>query len=39
MKRIIQGYVIAQHNKIDTAHLSKQDLIETLLEIGNDKQQ
>lgn len=39
MKRVIQGYVIAQHNKIDTAHLSKQDLIETLLEIGNDKQQ
>lgn len=39
MKRIIQGYVIAQHNKIDTTHLLKQDLIETLLEIGNDKQQ
>ena len=36
MKQIIQGYVIAQHNKIDTSHLKKNDLIETLVELGND---
>ena len=36
LKHIIQGYVIAQHNKIDTAHLSKKELIETLVELGND---
>lgn len=36
LKHIIQGYVIAQHNNIDTAHLSKNDLIDTLLELGID---
>ncbi|MFZ2544481.1 MAG: hypothetical protein WAW80_00705 [Candidatus Saccharimonadales bacterium] len=36
LKRIIQGYVIAQHNKIDTAHLEKKELIETLIELGQD---
>lgn len=36
LKHIIQGYVIAQHNKIDTAHLNKKDLIETLMELGHD---
>ena len=36
LKHIIQGYVIAQHNKIDTSHLSKDDLIETLIELGHD---
>lgn len=36
LKHIIQGYVIAQHNNIDTAHLKKQELIETLLELGVD---
>jgi len=36
LKHIIQGYVIAQHNKIDTAHLAKNELIETLLELGLD---
>ncbi len=36
LKHIIQGYVIAQHNKIDTSHLSKKDLIETLVELGTD---
>lgn len=36
LKHIIQGYVIAQHNKIDTAHLAKNDLIETLIELGHD---
>lgn len=36
LKHMIQGYVIAQHNNIDTAHLSKKDLIATLLELGID---
>ncbi|AHB42586.1 hypothetical protein RAAC3_TM7C00001G0746 [Candidatus Saccharibacteria bacterium RAAC3_TM7_1] len=36
LKQIIQGYVIAQHNKIDTSHLSREELIKTLLEIGQD---
>jgi hypothetical protein len=36
LKHIIQGYMIAQHNKIDTSHLSKDELIETLVELGRD---
>jgi hypothetical protein len=36
LKHIIQGYVIAQHNKLDTAHLSKEELIATLEELGHD---
>lgn len=36
MKHIIQGYVIAQHNNIDTAHLSKKKLVETIVELGHD---
>jgi len=36
LKRIIQGYVIAQHNNIDTSHLDKKELIETLMELGHD---
>ncbi len=36
LKHIIQGYMIAQHNKIDTAHLSRNELIETLMELGHD---
>lgn len=36
LKHIIQGYVIAQHNNLDTAHLSKQELIDTLMELGSD---
>lgn len=36
LKRIIQGYVIAQHNQIKTDHLSQEELIDTLLEIGQD---
>ena len=36
LKQIIQGYVIAQHNAIETKHLSKNELIETLLELGRD---
>ena len=37
LKHIIQGYVIAQHNKIDVAHLSKDELVRTLRELGHDK--
>ena len=36
LKQMIQGYVIAQHNSIETKHLSKQELIDTLLELGRD---
>ncbi|HRF28585.1 MAG TPA: hypothetical protein PL051_03035 [Candidatus Saccharibacteria bacterium] len=36
LKQIIQGYVIAQHNQIQTSHLDKNELIKTLLEIGRD---
>lgn len=36
LKHMIQGYVIAQHNKIDTAHLDKNELIDTLIELGHD---
>lgn len=37
LRRIIQGYVIAQHNKIDVAHLSKDDLVKTLNELGHHR--
>lgn len=36
LKHLIQGYVIAQHNNIDVAHLSKDELIKTLCELGDD---
>lgn len=36
LKDIIQGYMIAQHNQIEMSHLSKQELIETLTELGCD---
>lgn len=36
LKQIIQGYVIAQHNQIQTSHLDKNELIKTLLEIGRE---
>ena len=36
LKHMIQGYVIAQHNNIDTAHLNKEDLVKTLEELGQD---
>lgn len=36
LKHMIQGYVIAQHNKIDTSHLRRKELIETLVELGQD---
>lgn len=36
LKHLIQGYVIAQHNNIQISHLSKDELIKTLLELGDD---
>lgn len=36
LKCIIQGYVIAQHNQIETKHLNREALIDTLLELGQD---
>lgn len=36
LKQIIQGYVIAQHNQIETSHLKREELIKTLLDLGND---
>ncbi len=39
LKHIIQGYVIAQHNNIDTAHLNTKELVDTLVELGQDSNQ
>jgi len=36
LKDVIQGYMIAKHNKIDTTELSKKELLETLTELGHD---
>lgn len=36
LKQLIQGYVIAQHNQIETSHLKREELIDTLLDLGND---
>ena len=36
LKQVIQGYVIAQHNQIDTAHLEKKELLATVAELGHD---
>ncbi len=36
LKHLIQGYVIAQHNEIDVAHLDRDKLIKTLCELGDD---
>ncbi len=38
LKHMIQGYMIAQHNNIDTKDLSREELIETLLELGRDSE-
>lgn len=37
LKHIIQGYVITQNNKLDTSHLSKRELIQTLEDLGHDR--
>lgn len=36
LKCIIQGYMIAQQNNIQTSHLTKQELIEMLEDLGQD---
>jgi hypothetical protein len=36
LKHILQGYVIAVHNKIDCGHLDKDELLETIIELGHD---
>lgn len=36
LKHIIQGYVIAQHNNLDTTNLTKEELTHTLMELGHD---
>jgi hypothetical protein len=36
IKQIIQGYVIAQHNSIQTKHMDRGELVDTLLELGRD---
>ena len=36
LKHIIQGYVITQNNHIDTAHLTLNELVSTLTELGHD---
>jgi hypothetical protein len=36
LKHIIQGYVIAKHSDMDTEHLSQNELVATLSELGID---
>lgn len=36
LKHLIQGYVIAKHNKIDVSQLSQQEMLETLTGLGED---
>ena len=36
LKHIIQGYMIALHNKVDTDQLSRDELIEHLTELGHE---
>lgn len=36
LKHIIQGYMIAAHNDIDTSHMPREQLIEKLEELGTD---
>jgi hypothetical protein len=36
LKHLIQGYVIAKHNQIDTRQLSKEEMLETLTGLGED---
>ncbi len=38
LKQLIQGYVIAQHNQIETSHLNRRELVKTLLELGSDSE-
>lgn len=36
LKHIIQGYMIALHNKVDTAQLNRDELVEHLTELGHE---
>lgn len=36
LKEVIQGYMIAIHNDVDTSHLPREKLVEKLTELGND---
>jgi hypothetical protein len=36
IKQMIQGYVIAKHSKIDTDHLSRDEIVDMLRDLGND---
>jgi len=36
LKHLIQGFVIAVHNNVDTAHMSKEQLIDKLSALGDD---
>ena len=36
LKHIIQGYIVARHSDITTDQLTKEQLIETLIELGTD---
>lgn len=36
LKHLIQGYVIAKNNQLETSRLTKQELIDTLCELGAD---
>lgn len=36
IKHIIQGYMIARNNNIDTDHLTAEELTTTLSELGRD---
>jgi hypothetical protein len=35
-KSLIQGHIIAKNNKLETDHLTRQETIDTLLELGTD---
>jgi len=36
IKSLIQGHIIAKNNKLETDHLTRQETIDTLLELGTD---
>lgn len=38
LKRLIQGHIIAKHNKLETDKLSRTELIEMLCELGGDSE-
>lgn len=36
IKNMIQGYMIAKHDGIDTEHLTQEEMVETIYELGHD---